>query len=119
MGRRVARFVVVPRAPAPGVRVAASQAETAGFAQIRARSGDTLVVLARRYGTSVEDIQRANGLAGNAIRAGFVYKIPQKAAPLPPAKPVKAPAKVAQRKPSMKVPAPKQGARSGASAPER
>jgi penicillin-insensitive murein endopeptidase len=119
MGRRVARFVVVPRAPAPGVRVAASQAETAGFAQIRARSGDTLVVLARRYGTSVEEIQRANGLAGNAIRAGFVYKIPQKAAPAPQARPVRAPARVAQHKPSVKVPAPKQGARSGTPAPER
>src|SRR5262249_54064275 len=79
MGRRAARWVVVPRAPA---RMAAAQAgghpqapgqpEAPGSVQIRARSGDTLVILARRYGTTVEEIQRANGLAGNAIRAGVV-----------------------------------------------
>jgi LysM repeat protein len=114
MGRRVARFVAVPRAP---VRVAASQAETAGYAQIRARSGDTLVILARRYGTSVEEIQRANGLGGNAIRAGVVYRIPQKAAPPPPMKIGKAPGKLAQKRPVLKAPG--QGAKAGASAPVR
>jgi penicillin-insensitive murein endopeptidase len=117
MGRRVARFVVVPKAPARGVRVAASQAETAGYAQIRARSGDTLVILARRYGTSVEEIQRANGLGGNAIRAGVVYRIPQKAAPPPPLKIGKAPGRVAQRRPVLKAPG--QGAKAGTSAPVR
>jgi murein endopeptidase len=106
MGQRVARFVTLQHAPAV---VAASQAETAGYAQIRARSGDTLVILARRYGTSVEEIQRANRLPGNAIRAGVVYRIPQKNAP---ARPV---AKVAQRRPAPK-PA---GAKPAASAPER
>jgi hypothetical protein len=97
MGRRVARFVVIPRPPpahAP-LRVAESQAETASYVQIRAHSGDTLVILARRYGTTVEEIQRANQLAGNAIRAGTVYKIPQKAAPRPIAK---LPSRVAQRR---------------------
>jgi penicillin-insensitive murein endopeptidase len=110
MGQRVARFVTIQRAPAV---VAASHAETAGYAQIRARSGDTLVILARRYGTSVEEIQRANRLAGNAIRAGVVYRIPQKVAPKPPAA---APAsRVAQRKPAAK----QAGAKPAASAPER
>jgi murein endopeptidase/LysM repeat protein len=110
MGKRVARFVVIQRAP---VAVAArggghaaessgqaAQLEPAGYAQIRARSGDTLVILARRYGTTVEDIQRANRLSGNAIRAGFVYKIPQKVAP--PSPRPKAPARVAQRHPQAK-----------------
>src|SRR4029077_1998203 len=112
MGRRVARFVVIPRALPPAVG-AASQAETAGYAQIRAGSGDTLVILARRYGTTVEEIQHANRLAGNAIRAGVVYKIPQKAAPAPPPRPVRAPAKLAQRKPVTKTPPPMHGAHSG------
>jgi penicillin-insensitive murein endopeptidase len=92
MGQRVARWVTLPRAPAPVI--ASRQAEAAGYAQIRARSGDTLVILARRYGTTVEEIQRVNGLPGNAIRAGVVYRIPQKQAPRPVA--VK---RVAQRGP--------------------
>jgi penicillin-insensitive murein endopeptidase len=88
MGRRVARFVPIPHEK---TRVAASSgggggggATEMGFAQIRAKSGDTLVILAKRYGTSVEEIQRANGLKGNAIRAGVVYRIPQKVAVKPP-----------------------------------
>jgi murein endopeptidase len=84
LGRRVARLVPIPHEK---VRVAASSGAGAtemGFAQIRAKSGDTLVILAKRYGTSVEEIQRANGLKGNAIRAGVVYRIPQKVAVKPP-----------------------------------
>jgi LysM repeat protein len=64
------------------VITASSYAEAAGsFARIRARNGDTLVTLARRFGTTVEELQRVNGLRSNAIRAGAVYKVPQK---LPP-----------------------------------
>lgn len=55
------------------------------YAQHKARSGDTLVILARRYGTTIEAIQAANGIRGTALRAGVVYKIPQKAAPKPQA----------------------------------
>ncbi len=57
----------------------------------RARSGDTLVTLARRYGTSVEAIQAANGLHGTAIKARQVYKIPRpaKAQPAAPAQPAR------------------------------
>jgi penicillin-insensitive murein endopeptidase len=123
MGRRVARFVAIPKAPAFPPRVASSQAtpaEAPGYAQIRAHSGDTLVILARRYGTTVEEIQRANGLAGNAIRAGIVYRIPQKGAPAPAPKPAihHAPAKVAQRRPAKAV-VPSPGAKPATSAPER
>ncbi len=53
------------------------------------------MILARRYGTTVEEIQRANSLPGNAIRAGIVYRIPQKQAPKRAAKP--AVTRVAQR----------------------
>jgi murein endopeptidase len=126
MGRRVARFVVIPRAPVARAAVAANQPETTGYAQIRAHSGDTLVILARRYGTTVEEIQRANGLGGNAIRAGIVYRIPQKAvakAPAkPPQKPARQPQRVAQRhaaKPGLHTPARAAGAKSGAAAPSQ
>jgi murein endopeptidase len=66
----------------------------------KARNGDTLVTLARRYGTTVQAIQQANGLKSIALRAGVVYKIPQKA-PLKP----KAPAAPAKRPPPAKTPA--------------
>jgi penicillin-insensitive murein endopeptidase len=100
MGQRVARFVVIRRPPvAPLPKASSSPVEVAtSYAPIRARSGDTLVILARRYGTTVEEIQRANGLAGNAIKAGAVYKIPQKAPPAPPKPRPSAPSRVAARK---------------------
>jgi penicillin-insensitive murein endopeptidase len=50
---------------------------TTGFLLHRARSGDTLGSLARRYGTSVEAIMQMNGLKTNAIKAKRVYKIPK------------------------------------------
>ena len=39
-------------------------------------AGDTPAALARRYGTTVEAIRQANGLTGDAIRAGMVLSIP-------------------------------------------
>ena len=42
----------------------------------RARSGDTLGSLARRYGTTVEAIQAVNSLRNNAIKARRIYRIP-------------------------------------------
>ncbi|MBN2430635.1 MAG: penicillin-insensitive murein endopeptidase [Acidobacteria bacterium] len=42
----------------------------------RVRSGQTLGHLARRYGTSIRAIQRANNLGGTLIRAGRTYRIP-------------------------------------------
>lgn len=40
------------------------------------RSGDTLSAIARRYGTSVSAIQRANGMTGNSLRVGERLKLP-------------------------------------------
>ncbi len=53
------------------------------FAQHRVRKGETLGKLARRYGTTVEAIQRANGLRNTLIQARRVYKIPRKGGPRP------------------------------------
>ena len=44
--------------------------------EYRVKPGDTLFSLARRYGTTVEAIQRANGLKGDLIRVGEVLTIP-------------------------------------------
>ncbi len=48
----------------------------------RARTGETLGTIARRYGTSVTAIRRANGLRGTQIRAGRSYTIPVRKAPV-------------------------------------
>lgn len=50
----------------------------------RVREGETLGHIARRYGTTVGAIQRANGLSGNLIRAGRTYRIPRSGAAAPP-----------------------------------
>lgn len=52
----------------------------------RAKKGDTLGKLAKRFGTTVKAIQAANGMRGTAIQAKRVYRIPR------PGGPVQAPA---------------------------
>jgi len=80
LGRR-AHLPIAP--PAPFGAPLAPAAPQVAYLQHKARSGDTLVILAKRYGTTVEAIQEANGLKGIALRAGAVYKIPSKARALP------------------------------------
>ncbi len=53
----------------------------------KARSGDTLQILARRYGTTVEAIQGANGLRSIDIKMGRTYRIPVPKPPSPPKAP--------------------------------
>jgi penicillin-insensitive murein endopeptidase len=43
-----------------------------------AKKGDTLVTLAKRYGTTVMAIRRANGLKSNLIQAKKSYRIPER-----------------------------------------
>jgi murein endopeptidase len=52
------------------------------FLKYRARNGDTLGALARRYGTTVKAIRAANALPGTRLRAGRSYTIPIRKAPL-------------------------------------
>jgi penicillin-insensitive murein endopeptidase len=108
LGRRLARHIAIPKA-AP-VTAHSAHTEVAGYVQHRCRSGDTLQILAKRYGTTVEDIQRANGLKSIALKAGAVYRIPSKVPPKPaPAKPA-----VVAKKAQKSV-----GAGKGASSPQR
>ena len=76
----------------------------------RARSGDTLQILARRYGTTVEAIQGANGLKSIDIKMGRTYRIP---VPKPVA-PAKAPVVPKRRTPAPRAAA---GGARGPSAP--
>lgn len=48
------------------------------FATHRARPGETLGMLAKKYGTTVREIQLANGLKNTRIRTKQVYRIPRR-----------------------------------------
>jgi penicillin-insensitive murein endopeptidase len=77
LGRRVAGLVAIHPAPPPGTKGAPpAAAPNEKLVAHRARSGDTLVILAKRYGCTVEAIVRANGIKGTALKAGHVYQIP-------------------------------------------
>jgi len=79
----------------------------------KARSGDTLVILAKRYGTTVEAIQSANGLKTIDIKMGRTYRIPVPK----PATAKQEPKRVTV--PKRRLPAPKTGGGAKASAPNR
>ena len=44
----------------------------------KVKSGETLSTIARRYGTSVQNLQKINGLRGTLIRAGQLLRIPSR-----------------------------------------
>ena len=85
---RLARVLPKPKPPPPTRKKGKGQPHDAdvpsgSYSLIRARSGDTLVVWAKRYGTTVEEIQSANGLRGNALKIGSIYRIPKKIPAVP------------------------------------
>lgn len=71
------------QAPAPQAKAEAStpspQAPAAQPKLYRVRRGDSLTIIARRFGTSVGEIRRANRLKGSRILAGQRLKIPIRA----------------------------------------
>jgi LysM repeat protein len=78
----------------------------------RAHNGDTLAILAKHYGTTVEAIRSANGLKGIDIKMGHTYRIPvpkpvapQKGAPQQ--KRAATPAPAAHRLPGPRAAAPR------------
>lgn len=49
---------------------------SAAYVEYTVRSGDTLWLLSRKYGTTVEAIKRLNGLTGDLLNIGQVLRIP-------------------------------------------
>ena len=66
-GRRCYSFLVQRGLVKPG----------AAYVMHLAKKGETLAELAKRYGTTVRAIRRANGLKSTVIQAKKAYKIPQ------------------------------------------
>lgn len=85
------RAVAQNETKAPGTRAAGAKSPSGGIApkeettyvSHRARNGDTLDALARRYGTTVAAIREANGLKGNELKMKRTYRIPVAKAPAP------------------------------------
>ncbi len=57
-------------------RRAAGETSRSGGATYRVRRGDTLFDIARRFGVSLNDLRRANGLKGSRIHPGDLLVIP-------------------------------------------
>lgn len=66
---------------------------SASFVSYKARKGDTLLSLAKRFGTTVKAIKRVNGLRSNTILAKRSYKIPSTSHTVHQARPVEIPAR--------------------------
>jgi membrane-bound lytic murein transglycosylase D len=77
-------------AAAAGAKPSASKGETVEHV---VRQGDSLFNIAKRYGTTTEDIQRRNNLSGTSLTVGQVLKIV----------PAATPAKAAAPKPSQDI----------------
>lgn len=76
---RIGQTIKVPPRDRGGVVIAAAAAPSlqSTVLQHRIARGDTLGAIARRYGSSVSDIQRANGIGDpRLIRVGQTIKVP-------------------------------------------
>lgn len=60
----------------------------------RVRKGETLGRIAKRYGTTVQAIQQANGLRSTLIQARKSYRIPRAGGPAPIEDPIEIPARI-------------------------
>ncbi|GIW47748.1 MAG: peptidoglycan endopeptidase LytF [Deltaproteobacteria bacterium] len=62
----------------PGVFPASKSENSIGFKRYTVKKGDTLAVIARKFGVSVDSLKKANGLSGTFIKAGQSLVIPVK-----------------------------------------
>ncbi len=58
------------------LRIPTTGASSESYFEYTVRSGDTLWLLAQRYGTTVAAIQNLNGLSGSNLNIGQILKIP-------------------------------------------
>ena len=62
----------------PGQRLKIPSRGNVVYVKHRIRPGENIYVLAKRYGTSIDEIKRANNLKGSLIIAGKTLSIPQR-----------------------------------------
>jgi len=64
------------RVPAPAAEKPAPERTASGPGSYKVQKGDTLYDIARRFGVSISDLRRANGLRTSRIYPGDVLRIP-------------------------------------------
>ena len=94
---QIGQKIKIPAPTATAAPTASAEITTAGGEQVyMVKSGDTLIGIAKRFGTTVKAISAANGLRTTSIKVGQKLTIPVKAAapvtaPLEPAPPAYTP----------------------------
>lgn len=63
--------------PKPVAKPKPKPKPTPAVARHTVKRGDTLSAIARRYGSTISKIQRANGISGSIIRIGQTLKVPK------------------------------------------
>ena len=90
---QIGQKLVIPSASSSSTTTANPMVAPADGSIYTVKSGDTLIRIARRHGTTVRAIQRANHLVSTKILVGQKLKIPSKADATPaPSAPASAPA---------------------------
>lgn len=77
LARRLSRVLPRPSPRKPPQKHGPQPKPGVAYVEIRARSGDNLQAWAKRFNTTVEELQRLNGLSGTALKIGHVYKVPK------------------------------------------
>jgi LysM repeat protein len=91
-GRAPADTAAAPEQPAKKdtaakpARVPPTAGESAGQTIYEVKAGDTLIKIARKFGVTVADIQKANGLEGTVIKRKQKLAIPAQASRTAPAR---------------------------------
>jgi LysM repeat protein len=83
---------IPPKVSAPRNGGASISAPTGDAGVYTVASGDNLTTIAKKYHTTVKELQRLNNLGTTQIKVGQKLKVPAAAAPAPPAPSAPAPA---------------------------
>lgn len=59
------------------LKIPSSASAAPSYFEYTVQSGDTLWLISRRYGTTVDEIKRLNGLSGDMLSIGQVLRIPE------------------------------------------
>jgi len=79
---QIGQKIKIPAPTATATPTAPAESATTGGEQVyTVKSGDTLIGIAKRFGTTVKAISAANGLRTTSIKVGQKLTIPVKAAP--------------------------------------
>ncbi|MFZ4862946.1 LysM peptidoglycan-binding domain-containing protein [Sphingobacterium sp. Mn56C] len=86
-GKAVENVVATPKRDKPSVDKAKLLLDLQDITEYKVGKSETLFAISRRFGISVEDIKKVNGLTSDALREGQLLKIPNHSLPEPEPEP--------------------------------